>query len=154
MREGPSTASRLARRLGDSRGSASYHLRMLERAGLIVEDETLGTRRERWWRRPEAPVVGVSHSDAEGRELDKRMLSVFFARDEEIRHRFVVGRPSDEWMEASFIGNWFVQLTPSEADELGRRLFAIVDELRRRSPPAAATQTLVSLSILPVLGEP
>jgi len=47
------------------------------------------------------------------------MLAVFFARDEEIRHRFVVGRPSDEWLEASFIGNWFVPLTPSEADELG-----------------------------------
>ena len=57
-------------------------------------------------------------------------------------------------LEASFIGNWFVPLTPSEADELGRKLFAIVDELRRRSPPAAATQTLVSLSVLPVLGEP
>ena len=38
LREGPSTASRLAGRIGESRGSASYHLRMLARAGLIQKD--------------------------------------------------------------------------------------------------------------------
>jgi hypothetical protein len=49
--------------------------------------------------------------------------------------------------------NWFVALTPSEADEVGRKLFALADELRHRTPPAGAEQTLVSLSILPVLEE-
>ena len=154
LREGPSTASRLGRRLGESRGSASYHLRMLGRAGLIVEDEALGTRRERWWRRPEETVLGIATGDAEGRELDRRLLATFFARDEEVRRRFVLGRPSDEWQEASFVGSWFVALTPAEADELGRRLFVLVDDLRHRAPPAASEQTLVSLSILPVLEEP
>ena len=87
------------------------------------------------------------------RELDRRMLATFFARDEEVRPRFVLGRPSDEWQEASFVGSWFVALTPAEADELGRRLFALVDELRAGPPSAGAEQTLVSLSILPVLEE-
>ena len=50
--------------------------------------------------------------------------------------------------------NWFVPLTPAEADELGLKLFALVDELRHRTPPPDAEQTLVSLSILPVLGNP
>ena len=151
LREGPSTASRVGRRLGESRGSASYHLRMLARAGLIVEDETLGTRRERWWRRPEEPMVGIAHADAEGRAIDHRMLAVFFARDEEVRSRFLLGRVSDEWHEASFVVNWFVPMTPAEADVLGRKLFALVDEARHRTPPDGAEQTLVSLSILPVL---
>jgi DNA-binding transcriptional ArsR family regulator len=153
LREGPSTASRLARRIGESRGSASYHLRMLARAGLIAEDESLGTKRERWWRRPEATVVGVVSGDAEGRAIDQRWLAVFFARDEEVRRRFMIGRPSDEWVEASLVVNWFVPLTPLEADELGRKLFVMVDELRHRTPPPEAEQTLVSLSILPVLGD-
>jgi DNA-binding transcriptional ArsR family regulator len=153
LREGPSTASRLAGRLGESRGSASYHLRMLARAGLIDEDETLGTRRERWWRRPEEPVVGVAHGDPEGRAIDQRMLAVFFARDEEVRRRFLMGEPTSEWLEASLVGNWFVSLTPPEADELGRKLFAIVDEVRQRTPKAASEQTLVSLGVLPVLGD-
>jgi hypothetical protein len=151
LREGPSTASRLARRLGESRGCASYHLRQLARAGAIVEDETLGTKRERWWRRPDSPVIAIPGADVEGREINKRLLAVFFARDEEVRHRFVVGETSAAWEEAAFLGNWFVQLTPSEADELGRRLFAIVDEIRRRPASAGAAQTLVSVSVLPVL---
>jgi hypothetical protein len=46
-----------------------------------------------------------------------------------------------------------VALTPFEADELGRRLFEAVDEVRARPSSAGAEQTLVSLRILPVLGE-
>jgi DNA-binding transcriptional ArsR family regulator len=153
LREGPSTASQIGRRLGESRGTASYHLRILARAGLIAEDEALGTRRERWWRRPEEPMIGVAQGDAEGRALDQRMLAVFFARDEEVRRRFLLGRASDEWQEASLVVNWFVPLTPAEADELGLKLFALVDELRHRTPPGDAEQTLVSLSILPVVEE-
>jgi DNA-binding transcriptional ArsR family regulator len=153
LREGPSTASRIGRRLGESRGSASYHLRILARAGLIAEDETLGTRRERWWRRPEEPMIGTAQGDPEGRALDQRLLAVFFARDEEVRSRFLLGRASDEWQEASLVVNWFVPLTPAEADDLGLKLFALVDELRHRTPPDEAEQTLVSLSILPVVEE-
>jgi len=153
LREGPATASQVGRRLGESRGSASYHLRILARAGMIAEDESLGTRRERWWRRPEEPMVGISRGDPEGRILDQRMLAVFFARDEEVRSRYLLGRASDEWHEASLVVNWFVPMTPAEADELGLKLFALVDELRHRTPPDDAEQTLVSLTILPVLEE-
>ena len=83
--------------------------------------------------------------------LNKRLLAVFFAREEEVRHRFIVGGTSADWEEAAFVGNWFVALTSAEADELGRKLFAIVDELRRRPARADAEQTLVSISVLPAL---
>ena len=36
--EGPATASRLARRLGESSGATSYHLRMLARYGFVEPD--------------------------------------------------------------------------------------------------------------------
>jgi len=152
LREGPATASHLARRLGESRGSTSYHLRMLGSTGVIVEDEELGTKRERWWRRPDEPVIAPSPADPEGRAIMDRMYAVFLARDDEVRRRFVTDRVSDEWHENAFLGNWFVELTPQEADELGRRLFLIVDELRRDPPRSpGAGQALVSISVLPVL---
>src|SRR3954454_12016717 len=49
---GPSTATRLAARVGDSSGSTSYHLRQLAAAGLVAEDPAHagGGGRERWWR--------------------------------------------------------------------------------------------------------
>lgn len=152
LRRGPSTASRLARELGESRGSVSYHLRMLGAAGAIDEASELGTRRERWWRRPEELVALPTDADPEGRAVTGRAFAMLFARDEEVRHRFATGEVDDEWQRGAFVGNWFVELTPAEADELGTRLVEIVDELRRRpTAPGGAAQALVSVSVLPVL---
>jgi DNA-binding transcriptional ArsR family regulator len=155
LREGPATASQLARRLGESRGLLSYHLRFLARAGAIYEDEELGTKRERWWRRPESPAIVPVPPDPEGRAIDARWLAMLFARDETVRSRFVRGPVDDEWQQDAFVGSWYLELTPAEASELGERFFAIVDELRReprRSPHAR--EALVSVSILPVLDQP
>jgi DNA-binding transcriptional ArsR family regulator len=145
LREGPATASQLARRLGESRGSASYHLRMMERAGVIEEDESLGTRRERWWCRPEASAISLPGPGPEGRAISSRMFAMFFARDEEVRSRYLAASP-----RPAFVGNWFVRLTPREVEELGRKLHAVVDEVRRRPPRRTGKQTLVSVSVIPV----
>src|SRR6476646_9566975 len=48
--EGPATASQLGRRLGESSGATSYHLRALHRAGMVEEAEQRNGR-ERWWQR-------------------------------------------------------------------------------------------------------
>jgi DNA-binding transcriptional ArsR family regulator len=152
LREGPATASQLGRRLDESRGLLSYHLRVLARASAIVEDEDRGTRRERWWRRQDVPAVVPIPSDPEGRAIDRRLLATLFARQEDVRARFVTSAVSDEWQENAFVGNWYVDLTPEEAYELGRRLFLIVDQLRgRKAASPGAAQTLVSVSVLPVL---
>lgn len=50
MSRGSATASELGRRLGESSGSTSYHLRQLERHGFVETDPDRGTGRERWWR--------------------------------------------------------------------------------------------------------
>ena len=48
--DGPSTASRLADRLGESSGATSYHLRQLAGFGFVEEVPGEGSARERWWR--------------------------------------------------------------------------------------------------------
>jgi hypothetical protein len=60
--EGPSTASKLARRLA--------------RAGAIVEASELGDRRDRWWRRPELYFLAPSDDDLEGRAISVRTMGV------------------------------------------------------------------------------
>jgi DNA-binding transcriptional ArsR family regulator len=47
---GPATASQLGRALGESSGQTSYHLRQLERHGLVEDDPAHTGGRERWWR--------------------------------------------------------------------------------------------------------
>lgn len=150
LREGPATASQLARLLGESSGTTSYHLRMLARAGAIEEDAERGTRRERWWRRPGLRIVPTD-ADPEGREITTRLFAMFFQRDAEARHRFVTGDVSDEWHRAALAGNWLVALTPDEAAELSTRLLHLVDEYRSRPAPEDAPRALVSVSILPWL---
>lgn len=49
-KSGPSTATRLAERLGVNSGTASYHLRQLGAPGFVEEDTERGNARERWWR--------------------------------------------------------------------------------------------------------
>lgn len=47
---GPATATGLAKRIGQSSGVASYHLRVLAENGFVVDDLERGNGRERWWR--------------------------------------------------------------------------------------------------------
>jgi DNA-binding transcriptional ArsR family regulator len=49
-RLGPSTASELARELGESSGSTSYHLRQLERFGFVSDADEQTSGRERRWK--------------------------------------------------------------------------------------------------------
>jgi DNA-binding transcriptional ArsR family regulator len=152
LREGPATASILARRLGESSGTTSYHLRLLEKTGAVVEDPTIGTKRERWWRRvPEKGALSDPGSDVEGRAIAARYFTLFFERDAQARSRFVTEEVDDEWHEAAFAGNWIVRLTTDEARELGAAMFALIDEYRGRSSDSAGDETLVSFSILPWL---
>lgn len=150
--EGPATASMLARRLGESSGSTSYHLRVLARAGAVVEDPELGTRRERWWRRPDLFVLPPTDDDLEGRAISARMLGLFFARDEVARRRLVTRELRAAWRAGAFVGNWFLELTPAEADALAEGLVELVQELRERPEPTdGADRALVSISVLPWL---
>jgi DNA-binding transcriptional ArsR family regulator len=153
LREGPSTAARLARRLGHSRGSTSYHLRILAGVGAIVEAPELGTRRERWWKRAEDFVVLPADTDTEGKAIIERVVSVLFARDAEVRRRFLTSEVSDEWRRSACVGNWFIRLTPAQADALGIRLYRMVDEVRRLPQDPDVDLVLVSVSVLPVLGD-
>jgi DNA-binding transcriptional ArsR family regulator len=157
LREGPSTASRLGRRLGESSGTASYHLRFLGRAGAIEEAPELGSKRERWWRRPDHLQLIPTDDDLEGRAISARLFALFFARDAEFRRRFVAALPEvdSDWQQGAFVGNWQVSLTPAEASELGARILPLIDEYRRRSdPPPGAAEALISFSALPWLGDP
>ena len=153
LREEPATASILARRLNESSGATSYHLRELARHGFIEEDRERGTARERWWRRRErillvAPKVGV---EPETDAAYARLQSIFLERDAAALERWVRIDPSPRWQQATMIGNWSVHATPEEVEELTEKVVALVDELRRtaREAPAEAKLVHVSFRALP-----
>ena len=150
--EGPSTASRLARELGEWSGSTSYHLRRLARAGAIVEAPELGTRRERWWRRRERLIQVPTDADLEGRAMSARMFGILFARDEEARHGSSPATSTRPGTRPRMSATGSSTSHPQEADELGVRFFELLHDIRTRasSPPGAA-RALISFSVLPWL---
>ena len=125
--EGPSTASLLGRRLGESSGSTSYHLRALERAGMVEEAEQRNGR-ERWWKRvAERTLIPNSIPPGfEGPERAKlqaahaQIESIILERDEQALGRFQRVRydaPLD-YQDAGFIGNFKIWVTPDELRDL------------------------------------
>ena len=137
LRDGPQTASMLARELGESSGATSYHLRALEAAGLIKEDLDLRRGRERWWRdnRTFGLISTAPADDAEYEAAVAQLESVMVNRDEEALSRYTQNRSdfTPEWQETTFIGGWGLYATREEVEELSA---FVVEWMRaRRLPP-------------------
>jgi len=136
LAEGPSTASKLAERLGESSGATSYHLRVLAKAGLVIEDEERGNARDRWWRRPERLMLAPTTGSPEEIAAGKRVRAVLLERDVKALDSFVAAEDQlpARWAEVAFIGNWIVHMTDEELEDFSTRFLELMDQYRR--PPA------------------
>ena len=65
-KDGPATASELARRLGESSGSTSYHLRQLARFGFVEEAAERNRGRTKHWRAVDAGTEWSIDTDDAG----------------------------------------------------------------------------------------
>jgi DNA-binding transcriptional ArsR family regulator len=153
-REGPLTASEAGRRIGESSGSASYHLRQLARFGL-VEEAGGGRGRERPWRATSLftswPNVAYTPELAEASDaLERFVLERYVERLEGWLARRRT-EPAD-WQEAAAFGDSLVYLT---ADELARLRDALMElaepyfgrvEQPALRPPGARAVTFLQIA--------
>jgi DNA-binding transcriptional ArsR family regulator len=138
--EGPATASQLARRLGESSGATSYHLRALHRAGMVEEAEQRNAR-ERWWQRtPErvmipnsVPPDASASESAELKAAHAQIESILVDRDENALRRWMEIRYDLplEWQDSQWIGNFRMWATADEVDELVSTVLELTEPLRR-----------------------
>lgn len=126
-REGPLTASEAGRQIGESSGSASYHLRQLARYGL-VEEAPRAHGRERPWRATSLftswPNVADTEELAEAAdEFERFVLGLYLERLE----RWLERRRSEplEWQEAASYGDSILYLTVEELASLRDALQAL-----------------------------
>ena len=148
--EGPLTASDLARRLGESSGSTSYHLRQLARHGFIEEDTDRSRGRLRYWRHA-AGRLRLAGPTASGPTagVERRLVEHLLARDAELVHRYLEHQGSaPEWSEAAFFVSSTMRLDPAGLDALGERLRAVLDEaqdaaIRDEAPDALPVTVLL-----------
>lgn len=132
---GPATASELGRRLGESSGSASYHLRQLERYGFVADDDAKQSRRERRWkavhRQTEFRTEGFGADvaaqalmrAATGHSVDYLMENV---------GDYLRGGLGPEWEPVLGVNDWLLRLTPADAAELMGRIQGLIAEFTSR----------------------
>ena len=147
--EGPATASRLARRLGESSGATSYHLRALHRAGMVEEAEQRNAR-ERWWQRSSdlllipnsVPRDASAVERAELQAAHSQIESIFVERDESAMRRWMDVRYDLplEWQDSQWIGNFRMWGTAAEIQAFVQAVIELAEPLRKA--PAGDSERL------------
>ena len=159
--EGPSTATALAARVGQSSGVTSYHLRVLAELGFIVEDAERGNRRDRWWRAvhrataftfraPEDPGDAGTVEDVErwlrivADQAHRRMIAAIDSLADRLDEL-----PNLAWQ----ISEWPMRLTREEARALGWQINELVQQYRREpsdpDPRPGTERAMFQFQILP-----
>lgn len=146
--EGPSTATILADKTGESSGVTSYHLRKLSEVGLVSEKLEMGTRRERFWQASQQ-AMSWRNSDHD-QEPDARAASDWLIRQLHRRYAHSVDQWLDaradwpaEWRDAADQSDFVVTVTPEELNELNRRVREIYEEYNTDHPSENAEQVFL-----------
>ncbi|GLZ79506.1 transcriptional regulator [Actinorhabdospora filicis] len=136
--EGPATASELGRRFGESSGTTSYHLRVLEKAGFIEADPEQPNARDKRWRAMHMYTSWKNSEFQDGSEgaefaraMRRRQLENVIAATERFEEEAATWGPA--WMDAAGHSDHGVRLTPAAAGELIKRIGEIVREYETRS---------------------
>ncbi|MEU7002159.1 helix-turn-helix domain-containing protein [Nonomuraea sp. NPDC046570] len=151
--EGPATASELGRKVGESSGLTSYHLRELAKYGFIEEDPEQRDGRERRWRARHRYTSWDNKDMAatpEGREvLEVMRMRQLDALVRSVRSFDASAWPA-EWGDVSGMSDLLVRLTPEGVREYFRRIDELRDEMEERyGDDPAAQQVYLGLTAYP-----
>ena len=151
--DGPSTATLLGKRVGESSGSTSYHLRQLAAYGFVEEVPDHGTGRERWWRARhrmtswQAEQVVGQEGGSEVQDEMTRLQITGHARvlDAWLEQREQLG---PAWTTAASINDYALRLTPPQARALADELGAVLDRWLEQHPAAEPAEGSELVSVL------
>ncbi|MEO3870353.1 helix-turn-helix domain-containing protein [Nonomuraea sp. B12E4] len=137
--EGPGTASELGRKVSESSGSTSYHLRELFKHGFIEEDPERRDGRERRWRARHRYTSWNNRELAdtpEGRETVRAMRLLQAGLLAQIAEGFDESEWSPAWVEAAGLSDHIFELSPEALREFAARTEELLEELAARDAGA------------------
>jgi DNA-binding transcriptional ArsR family regulator len=138
VRNAELTASELADRIGVSPSALSYHLRVLERFGILARAAPREDGRERPWRRVADNIVIDSPASnagfaAQSFVISQILQSVQAHWDDWIR---VEADEPQAWRDAATVSRARLWLTMDEATELAAELAAVLAKFGGRRDPS------------------
>jgi DNA-binding transcriptional ArsR family regulator len=157
-REGPATASGLARRLGESSGATSYHLRVLAGQGFVVDDERAASGRERWWRAAQDMTSWSSADflgDPDAEAAEQFLVGTTTRAALEAVDHWLDQRPEADpaWVAAAELSDYLLRVPPDGLRALLDDINALVQErlasgdLDRRDEPGSARVRLLLYAV-------
>lgn len=143
------TATQAAAELGESSGACSFHLRQLERYGLI-EEAPGPPGRVRPWRLATAAATAGEYGDADFAELAREL-------ENEGYRRWLAGRETAPagWRDEAF--STVLYLTPAELDQVAAAIRAVIapygdrDAAGRRQAGESGLPVAVVARMFPLL---
>jgi DNA-binding transcriptional ArsR family regulator len=149
MRVGPSTATELGELVGLTASAMSYHLRALERAGLIQNAESRGDGRERLWQSTHAgtgfDVLTTDDDSDEARAASKQLLEAAVSIDEVETRRWLARSAQPGWADYGHLMTATVLLSQDELVEVGEKLSALLDPYRKRTRQGSGPEDAVEM---------
>ncbi|WP_327146989.1 ArsR/SmtB family transcription factor [Nocardia sp. NBC_01327] len=142
---GPANSTSLARALGESTGTTSYHLRKLAEQHLIEEDAERSDGRSRWWRACNVVFRNPPRSQMTPEELAAadELLNLRVSRDIELYLRFVAEYDTaDGWCDGD---RFRAHLTKEEVRQFAEDYQALLRKYLRPvedAPPGARTMAV------------
>ncbi|MQA80835.1 MAG: helix-turn-helix domain-containing protein [Streptosporangiales bacterium] len=151
-RNGPATATTLARDLGENSGATSYHLRRLAEHGFVEDDAERGHGRERWWRvgRPDIRFPPRSRMSRDLRQELGRFEQDNAAADTEALARFERARDSlGEWGDVLLFARGELQLDLAGARRFWDEYMELFNRYAAAERPADGRTVLVRFMAFP-----
>ncbi|MGH8969993.1 MAG: helix-turn-helix domain-containing protein [Actinomycetes bacterium] len=162
--EGPSTATLLGQRLGESSGATSYHLRRLAAYGFVEDVPDEGSGRERWWRALHRSTHWETSDfldDPAAREVVDELLLMQVDQRRRTLAAYVEQRAGlgDEWQGAASLSDYALRLRPDAARSMAEELNAVLERWRDNSadpaqPPPDTELVAVHIDVLPLTDYP
>jgi DNA-binding transcriptional ArsR family regulator len=148
------TATECAKLAGLTPSAMSYHLRALERWGIVERAEESPDGRERPWRAPAGSLMISSQSSGAGRLAGQALMRTSAER---ILEQFQQLPATDPWDDVSSMSRSRLWLTHEEARQFNQDLEDLVERYRKgrsqSTHPAAARQLSTLLAVVPT-GDP
>jgi DNA-binding transcriptional ArsR family regulator len=148
------TATECAELAGLTPSAISYHLRALERWGIVERAEASADGRERPWRALGTGLQIASQAAGSGRVATHAMMRTNVDR---VLEQFEELDPDDPWEELSTLGRNRLWLTREETEQLGKELHDLFDRYRKgrtaTSHPAGTRSVSTLMAVVPT-GKP
>ncbi len=157
MRVGPATATELGELVDLTPSAMSYHLRALERAGLIETAPSRGDGRERVWRSVhEGPGWHLETPDdgsEESRLASAELLRAAVALEELVTRGWVARTERPDWNDDGVWMSTALVVTQAELEELSRQISEIMtpykEQNRRGQAPDGAVDVRAFFKAFP-----